>query len=143
MLNCRRGDRTIAGEGGVASDIVDGYAGDAMVLDVVCAAVGLGIERGFAIHQKPVVVFARIQLDFALPRSIGHSFHWMGIRVPIIEIAGQIHRFGIGCVAGEGYRIDGLLCREVLGSARRGNCCGMHLFRLWFRSEMLDRKSVV
>jgi hypothetical protein len=30
-----------------------------------------------------------------------------------------------------------LLCREVLGSARRGNCCGMHLFRLWFRSEML------
>mgnify|MGYP001422330235 CR=1 FL=1 len=97
-----------------------------MIFNIVRLPMGVGIKFRFSVDEKPVVVFAGVELHLALPGSVGHSFHGMRIWIPIIEITAQKYGFRVGSVAGEVYRIDGLLCREVLWPARSGNGCGMH-----------------
>jgi hypothetical protein len=44
---------------------------------------------------------AVLEFDTEQPGAIGHLFHRMGFRIPLIEIANQANGFGVGRIADE------------------------------------------
>ena len=57
---------------------------------------GLRVERRYAIDQKQVLMVAMRQGHLNEPPTVHPPLHWERIWIPIVEVADEIHRFGVG-----------------------------------------------
>src|ERR1017187_1759423 len=69
-----------------------GHERNRLVVVIPGGARGLGVERGLAVHQEAIEVMAMGQQHLNKPATIHLLVH--GCRVPLIEIAGDLHGFG-------------------------------------------------
>jgi len=74
-----------------------------VVVVIAGGAGGLRVERGPAVDQEVILVMAVGKQHLNEPPSIHALVHWY--RVPLIEVASDLHRFGAGCVAIEVGRL--------------------------------------
>ncbi len=50
-------------------------------------ALRVRIEGGFAVDKEQILVMAMVQFDAQAPAPVGHAFHGIGARSPIVKVA--------------------------------------------------------
>ena len=68
-------------------------------------ALGARVENRFAVDEEAIVVMAVNQRNLDKPCAVRLAFHGVGNRIPIIEIAHQMHVFGFGSNANKINRL--------------------------------------
>jgi len=79
----------------------DRHEGHALAFVVACDSLSARIESEDAIHQKSVAMMAVLEFDAEEPGAIGHLFHGMSVRIPLVEITNEADGFGLGRIADE------------------------------------------
>ena len=77
------------------------HEGHALAFVVPSNSLRARIERQDAVHQKSVAMMTVFEFNAEQPGAIGHLFHGMGVRVPLVEIANEADGFGMGRIADE------------------------------------------
>jgi hypothetical protein len=71
------------------------HEADAFAFVVAGDALGVGVDGQDAVHQEGIAMVAMLQFNHEQPGTVRHLFHWMGGRVPLVEVADQAHGFGL------------------------------------------------